>query len=128
MADLGRNIHELTARGKKVILVLNIPTGSQLDPRSIYPRTFKGTHSAQKKILTKEMFLDENENGTIIDEVARIASVNGAELIDPMDYLCTNGVCIAEDDNGVPIHFDDGHLCSSYVRENVKYLDRTVEP
>jgi peptidoglycan/LPS O-acetylase OafA/YrhL len=128
MADLGRNIHELTARGKKVILVLNIPTGSQLDPRSIYPRTFKGTHSAQKKILTKEMFLDENENGTIIDEVARIASVNGAELIDPMDYLCTNGVCIAEDDNGVPIHFDDGHLCSGYVRENVKYLDRTVEP
>jgi len=54
--------------------------------------------------------------------------VNGAELIDPMDYLCTNGVCIAEDDNGVPIHFDDGHLCSGYVRENVKYLDRTVEP
>jgi len=128
MADLGRNIRELTARGKKVILVLNIPTGSQLDPRSIYPRTFKGTHSAQKKILTKEMFLNENENGAIIDEVARIAYVNGAELIDPMDYLCQNGVCIAEDDNGVPIHFDDGHLCSSYVRENVKYLDRTVEP
>ena len=128
LAELGRNIRDLTARGKKVILILNIPTGPQLDPKGIYPRTFMGTQSAEKKLLSKEEFLNKNDNGAIIAEVERVASLNGAEVIDPLDYLCKDGICITEDENGVPIHFDDGHLCSGYVRENVKYLDHTVEP
>jgi len=60
--------------------------------------------------------------------IASVAKQNGAEVIDPMDYLCTNGVCIAEDMDGIPIRYDDGHLRPGYVRDHVKYLDFTVEP
>ena len=79
---------------------------------------------SRKKVLTKESFL--KEHGSLLAEIAAVARKNGAEVIDPLDYLCTNGICIAEDEKGVPIRFDDGHLCPGYVRDHVKYLDQTV--
>jgi hypothetical protein len=79
----------------------------------------------KKKVLTKEFFL--NENGILLGSISEVAKKNCAEVIDPMDYLCTNGICIAEDENEVPIRFDDAHLRSGYVKDHVKYLDRTVQ-
>ena len=125
MQELDACLRSIQKHGAKIFLVLNIPTGSALDPKGIYPRNFTGTAGSKKKILTKEEFL--RDNGEILSEIASIARKNGAEVIDPLDYLCTNGVCIAEDENGVPIRFDDGHLCPAYVRDHVKYLDRSVE-
>jgi hypothetical protein len=45
-----------------------------------------------------------------------------------MDYLCTNGICIGKDGEGIPIRYDDGHLRIGYVKDNVLYLDETVSP
>ena len=126
LAELGHSLRELVGNGKRVTLVLNIPTGPELDPKNIYPRTFRGTYTAQKRILTKENFL--RQNGELIDEIAEVGRSSGAEVIDPMDYLCTNGVCFAEDERGDSIRYDEGHLRPGYVREHVKYLDGTVAP
>ena len=52
---------------------------------------------------------------------------NHVEVIDPMEVLCVNGICIAEDENG-PNHYDANHLRPSFVRYKVKYLDQTVAP
>jgi len=123
--ELGQSIRELVAKGKKVIVVKNIPTGAELDPKKIYPRTFTGSYRQEKKVLSKEKFL--SDHGEILSSLAKTACENGAEVIDPMDYLCTNGICIAEDENG-PIRYDEGHLRPGYVREHVKYLDQTVGP
>jgi hypothetical protein len=125
--DLGQLIAKIVHNNnKKVTVVLSIPTGSLLDPRNILGRTFKGPVIVPLKVLTKESFI--KENGDILMRISSVAKQNGAEVIDPMDYLCTNGVCIAEDMDGVPIRYDDGHLRPGYVREHVKYLDFTVEP
>ena len=118
-----RRLHEL---GKKVTLVLMIPTGQQLDPKSNFTRRFSGIKTRDQGVLTKEEFL--RENGAVLREIATLAKDNGAEVIDPMDYLCKNGICIAEDEGRVPIRFDDAHLRPGYVKEHVHYLDRTVEP
>jgi hypothetical protein len=126
LSQLAFLIHQLSLQGRRVYLVLNIPTGLELDPKGFYPRNFIGKIDPKKKILTKENFL--KENGAVLDEIASIARRAGAEVIDPMDYLCTNGICIAEDEKGVPIRFDEGHLRPGYVREHVKYLDRTIVP
>jgi hypothetical protein len=126
MQELDACLRSIQHHGGRIFLVLTIPTGSVLDPKGIYPRNFKGTNSSKKKIMTKEEFL--KGSGEILSEIAAVGRKNGAEVIDPLDYLCTNGVCIAEDENGIPIRFDDGHLRPGYVREHVKYLDRTVEP
>jgi hypothetical protein len=126
MQELDACLRSIQNHGGRIFLVLTIPTGSVLDPKGIYPRNLKGTNSSKKKIMTKEEFL--KGSGEILCEIAAVGRKNGAEVIDPLDYLCTNGVCIAEDENGIPIRFDDGHLRPGYVREHVKYLDRTVEP
>jgi len=126
MEELDCLIKNIAKHDKKIFLVLNIPTGSELDPKKMYPRNFVGSMDSRKKVLTKESFL--RENGTLLANIAAVARKNGAEVIDPLDYLCTNGICIAEDEKGVPIRFDEGHLRPGYVREHVKYLDHTVEP
>jgi hypothetical protein len=124
--ELDALLGTLVKQGKKVFLVLSIPTGSELDPKGIYPRNFMGFQESRERILTKETFL--KKNGELLSEIASIGRQNGAEVIDPIDYLCTNGICIAEDELGIPIRFDDGHLRPGYVRERVKYLDGTVAP
>jgi hypothetical protein len=126
MTELDELLKKIAKHGKKIFLVLNIPTGSELDPKGIYQRNFIGSTESRKKILTKEFFV--KENGALLSEIALTARKNGAEVIDPLDYLCTNGICIAEDENGIPIRFDEGHLRPGYVRDHVKYLDHTVEP
>jgi peptidoglycan/LPS O-acetylase OafA/YrhL len=126
IGELGRNVKSLVSQHKKVTLILNIPTSYSLDPKVMYPRTFQGTYTVRKNEFKKEDFL--HDNSILLDEIASVAKSNGAEVIDPMDYLCTNGICIAEDENGVPIRFDEGHLRPGYVRDHVKYLDATVEP
>jgi hypothetical protein len=126
LSELDSLLRNITAQGKRVYMILNIPTGSELDPKGFYPRKFSGKVDPNRKKLTKESFLQEN--GAVLNEIISIARKNGAEVIDPMDYLCTNGICIAEDEGGIPIRFDDGHLRPGYVKYRVKYLDRTIEP
>ena len=117
---------EVQKKEKEVSVVLSVPSGDALDPKRRCTRSFLGGYKISKKKLSRAEFL--NENGALLGDIAAIAKKNGAQVIDPMDYLCTNGVCIAEDENGIPIRFDDGHLRPGYVREHVKYLDETVAP
>jgi len=124
--DLGECIKSISSQNKKIILVNSIPTGCLLDPRNMMGRSFTGPRRIPLEQLSKESFL--KENGAVLNGIAMTARNNGAEVIDPMDYLCTNGICIAEDEEKFPIRNDDGHLRPGYVREQVKYLDRTVEP
>jgi len=126
LLELDSFLGDLMKLGKKVYLTLNIPTGIELDPKGFYPRNFLGRVDPTRKVLSKESFLVEN--GILLGKISAIAKKNGVEVIDPLDYLCTNGICIAEDEEGMPIRYDDGHLRPGYVREQVKYLDRTVEP
>ena len=126
MDELGTSIRNLTAQHKKVMLILNIPTSYSLDPKVMYPRTFKGTYGTNKRNFTKEEFLHDNRR--LLAEIAKVAALNGAEVIDPLDYLCDNGICIAEDEKGIPIRFDEGHLRPGYVRNHVTYLDQTMVP
>jgi len=126
MDSLGKMISQMVHENKKVIIVLSTPTAKQMDPHNIYLRTFLGINTDESTPYKKKQFIEEN--GEILSRIAKAAKENGAEVIDPMDYLCTNGNCIAEDENGIPIRFDESHLRPGYVRDHVKYLDQTVAP
>jgi hypothetical protein len=119
-------IHELIAKNIKVTIVMTIPYGNELDPRQLVKRGFLRTIITTPTIFTKSHFLERY--GVLSDKIARACSKAGAEVIDPLKYLCTNGVCIAEDENGIPIRYHQSHLRAGYVREHVKYLDETVAP
>ena len=125
LQEFGKMIGGLTANGKKVTVVLSIPVGRELEPRRLYRRHFFSPSEDKGLVLTKEKFL--KEYGPLLDQIASVATANGASVINPVDYLCKDGVCIVEDENG-PIHYDFGHLRSSFVRDKVKYLDATIAP
>jgi len=126
LEDLGASIKHLSQLGKKVFLVMSIPTGSLVDPRNMLGRSFEGPRQIALESLTKASFL--KGNGDVLNAIADTARKNGAKVIDPMDYLCTNGICIGKDGEGIPIRYDDGHLRIGYVKDNVLYLDETVSP
>ena len=111
--------------GRDVFVVLSIPNGMELDPKSFLVRSFSGNVLIRAKKLTIGDYL--NKNGDIERDVAKIARESGACVIDPLPYLSDNGVCVGANSDG-PIRYDDSHLRPGYVREYVKYLDQTLAP
>jgi hypothetical protein len=125
LREFGKMIERLVAQGKKVTIVLSIPVGRELEPKRLYRRHFFSPSEDKGLVLTKEVFL--KKYGALLDEIAVAARNNGASVINPVEYLTMDGVCIVEDENG-PIHYDFGHLRSSFVRDKVMYLDATMTP
>jgi len=125
LLSFGKMVADLVAQGKEVTVVLSIPVGRELEPKRLYRRNFFTPSDDNRLVLTKEQFL--KEYGSLLDQIATVAKANGASVIDPVNYLCKDGICIVEDENG-PIHYDFGHLRSSFVREKVQYLDQTMAP
>jgi hypothetical protein len=123
--NMALEIHRLVSMGKRVTLVMSVPTGWGFDPKDSLRRGFTGFRLRNMEKVTNEDFL--REYGEMPIGIAEAAKANGAEVIDPMDYLCTNGVCIAVCDDG-PIRYDSCHLRPGYVREHVKYLVHTIFP
>jgi hypothetical protein len=119
-------IKGLRKKNKKVTLVISIPTGRLLDPKHLHARGFTGLYPKNSTTYYKQQFIDATRG--IIQDLKDVGVRAGAEVIDPLDYLCTNGICIAEDERGIPIRYDPFHLRPGYVRDHVKYLDQTVEP
>jgi peptidoglycan/LPS O-acetylase OafA/YrhL len=119
-------LNKLRAAGKQITLVLTIPTGGEFDPKNHIMRTMRGISYFETPSITKAAFLQKE--GRINSEIASIGRKNGALVIDPVDNLCYDGICIADDGNGISIRNDGGHLRPGYVQEHVKYLDQTVAP
>ena len=127
LASLGKMIKSLTNNKKQVFLILSSPNGETFELKKSILRSFCGVSKKFTTPITKEQYFNENGQLGIRNEMVRVARTNGAEVIDPMDYLCTNGVCISENEDG-PIRYDGNHLRPGYVRDHVKYLDQTVAP
>jgi len=125
LEEFGRMIRGLVDSGKKVTVVLNIPSASVLSPENLHPRGFFGGFSKKTIVFTKGDFL--NEYGALRNQIASVAKKNGAEIVDPLDELCINGVCIGETEGG-PIYQDKAHLLRSFVSKKIRYLDSTLEP
>jgi peptidoglycan/LPS O-acetylase OafA/YrhL len=122
----GCSIKRFSNMGKKVILVLAIPDGKELDPKGNFQRTFIGIKVGKPFLLAERKYIELNQGA--IDKLKTTGYENGAEVINPISFLCNKGVCIREDAEGVPIRFDGTHLRPGYVREHVKYIDSTVSP
>ena len=117
-------IDQLASSGKHVTVVLAVPQGPHLDPKRMYARSFLGGQTVEVSPLTVKDF-QALAKVAHIDELADVASGNGAEVIDPVPFLARDGVFVAIDDDG-PIRYDDMHLRAQFVRDRVTYLDATV--
>jgi len=117
----------LRKSNKEVILVTSAPTGRLLDPKHLHARGFTGLYPKKSQSYTKRQFLDSTHG--IILGLKDVGSQGGAQVVDPLDFLCDdNQICLAEDEERIPIRYDPFHLRPGYVREHVKFLDFTVKP
>jgi hypothetical protein len=125
LSEFGKMIRELVASGKKVWVVLNIPTSPLLSPENSHPRSFSGEFQRESLTYKKSDFL--GEYGTLRGDLKQVSVKNGASVIDPLDFLCEKENCISENQDA-SIYQDEAHLLRSYIRSHVTYLDETVQP
>jgi len=114
----------LIKAGKKVYFVLDNPFGEEFSPKGLVKRSlshgFEITHSG----LSKDLVLERSQPSR--DRIIRVAKKTGAQLIDPIDYLCGESYCSALTNNEAPIYKDYDHLSLYAVKNLVHYLDFIV--
>lgn len=113
--------------GKDIVLISNPPTSAAFSAQYLVKRV-------------RTAYLLGQPTGGLIEEVAQkdtatpkgapakmrqISASIGAVFIDPFDYLCPNGECVAMK-GGKPLYVDSAHLRASYVRKYVTYIDQIV--
>lgn len=109
---------------KKVYLILQIPNASGLDPRFLFSRRFFdkfeiNTDGVDRKLVVRRM-------DSVMKRLREIGARTGAEVIDPMDFLCDSEKCKAVMPDGEPIYKDSSHLRPSFVHQHAKFIDRIL--
>jgi len=123
MHELKNTVKILKSMGKKVYLLLDTPTGAELDPKNLSIRGYTSSNTSGVRRMRVNDFL--NRDQAIRQELLAIANEAGAEVIDPIPFLSDGEYIISSNEDG-PIRCDDSHLRPGFVRDHVKYLDRTV--
>ncbi len=114
---------------KKVFIVLNIPTGNELAPTSMFVGSRLG--HLQLKPLESVRFdrkAFDLRMQPVRAELAQIASDGGAVLIDPVEHLCGPDSCPVFGADGSPLYLDGGHITRTYSKRAAQYIDPTLEP
>lgn len=120
--DLKAFINEIQAKGKQVVLLTNLPIGSNCDPKTWFVRRdFLGRVDYQVKPLERTQWKKNSALTTRL--LTRIATETGAKLIRPEDTLCDEQRCQVVTEQGTPLYMDSLHLRPSFVRDRITYLD-----
>ena len=118
---------KLLAAHKKVFLILNTPAGQNLDPINLIGGSrFGQLHFRQKNNLLMSEY--EKDYGPIRRKLKAIGIQAGVTVIDPLDYLCADGICPATMPDGTPIYKDAAHIRRYYSKYFCNYIDETVKP
>jgi peptidoglycan/LPS O-acetylase OafA/YrhL len=112
-------------RHKNIYFVLTMPTGSALDPNSMF-RGSRFTSLSMENInnFNLEAFRDTTKD--VHRDIAQIAMKLNAKVIDPILFLCADGQCPTTDTHGTPLYKDSKHMTSSYARDNAIFIDETL--
>jgi peptidoglycan/LPS O-acetylase OafA/YrhL len=116
-------VAHVAASGKRVYLVLDNPSGDEMDPHFIFKRSFgrdgvRGAGVSRTRILAHE--------GATRAFLAGLARPGSVMVIDALAELAVDDTCPAITADGEPIYKDTNHLRATFVREHVHFLDATV--
>ena len=124
---LSMYLSKLKSADKKVFLILNMPVGDELDPKTMVVRSFE-QFPAILKIQNSYLNLNKfrEKFSFINDDLKHLANLNGAIVVDPIEFLCYENICPSVDANNEPIYKDAAHLRPSFVRKNAEFIDQTL--
>ncbi|MBA3936051.1 MAG: acyltransferase [Planctomycetes bacterium] len=116
-------VAHVAASGKRVYLVLDNPSGDEVDPHYIFKRSFgqagvRGAGVSRTRILAQE--------GATRSFLAGLARPGSVIVIDALAELAVGDTCPAITADGEPIYKDNNHLRATFVRKHVHFLDATV--
>ena len=128
MGELSSLIEKIKTLNKKVILVLNIPTHENLNPKNKVKRDI----SNFSNIFTIEGNIEANLNeinnkyGGLREDLIWVARKSNVTYIDPLESLCSKTVCPSQDANGFEIYKDSGHLSVEFVMNHASFIDKAI--
>jgi peptidoglycan/LPS O-acetylase OafA/YrhL len=102
---LERTVRELTAAGKKVVLVAAVPEIGWPVPAVLARRALAG----DQLDIAPSMDAYRQRQRFVLEAFARMQRLYGVTVIYPHQVLCTNGRC-AVALNGIPLYRDEHHL------------------
>jgi peptidoglycan/LPS O-acetylase OafA/YrhL len=91
---LGRALRSLTERGVSVTLLLPIPTGPEFDPGQMLVRTLAAVEFQPHPMEREPFDMRHRQNRERLIDMAR---ESGANVIDPVEFLCDTKICATID-------------------------------
>lgn len=119
--DLENFISSLISQGKKVYIVSSIPSGFRFSPKSFFKRDFFGNWKFTPKHVEKKHW--DMQNLKANKTLRYIEKNTGAIIVNPEDFLCNERICYTYHTDGTAIYKDEGHINSTYAKENITFLD-----
>src|SRR5690606_18255420 len=122
--DYAQVLRRLIEAGKRVVLVLPTPMGMELAPSTMLTMQARlaGRITPNQGIDRRRL---EDRLSFIVSKLKQVARDAGAEIIDPIDYLCDETHCPSLHD-GKPVAKDGSHYRPFFARERARFFDHLV--
>jgi peptidoglycan/LPS O-acetylase OafA/YrhL len=119
--EFGSMLRSLRDAGKKVFVLLSGPTDPAFDPRFLVSRLTGNRIDAPVLVAPWRQ-----QVGAILNRVSATATSAGAVVLDPVPFVCDDGVCPVIGPGGEPTHADRGHMRPWYVIQRATFLDQVL--
>ncbi len=113
----------LVRSGKRVVLLLPIPTRAEHIPKLLYRAIWE---NAAEPDLTIAQDRFQKHADAIVALLRSAAMSAGAEVFDPQDVLCKDGQCPVIAPDGRPLYSDDSHLRPFAVRRLFAFFTAVI--
>lgn len=124
-ADFYAEIASLRQSGIRVIVMLPTPVPDKDLPRLLRQADFSGQRRSPDTYSIPEY--SDNTTAQRIEKRLRKAEQYGAIIVDPRQYMCSDGSCPAVAENGRSLYADSNHLRPWIVQERLDFLDPYVD-
>ncbi|GGA27683.1 hypothetical protein GCM10011326_44730 [Salipiger profundus] len=123
LQQLEEGVRYLRSIGKRVVLVLDNPAAPEFNITG--PRYRLNPFSNQLTPLMRVAVSSEQVN--VHDRMVAFAERLNIDYIDPFVELCEGYMCLATDDNAVPIYKDSTHFNPQWALSSATFIDRLAE-
>jgi peptidoglycan/LPS O-acetylase OafA/YrhL len=126
-AGLETTLKGFTRKGKRVVIISSSVSSFTFDPQFKLHRVRKTVQPLWRlqPVSRREL---EHFLAPIDARLRKLARNSGAEIINPLDYLCQADVCPAVGSDGLPLYRDNNHLRVSRVASLATYIDDVLRP
>ena len=122
--QLERRISTLIKAGKRVVLLLDTPVLSALNPTGYRSRL--GTSLAN--FMPNRTVRANTDQTALQEQLAAMARRAGAAIVDPSGAICKKAMCRATSQTGQPLFKDASHFNPDWAVDHADFIDATTTP